>query len=111
MKNIIFLILIFLFFVSCEKPTIFVLKDKDQNKFSLSDSVKKEFKKDVISRKPLIAINGIIWEYDKKSDTVVLPLTKKEIQSVNFLNKNNSDVIYGPKATDGAIIINAVNLK
>lgn len=106
------LLLISLTFLSCSKPTIFVLKDNDENnKYSLSDSVKMAFKNDAINKTPLVAIDGIVWKYDKKADTVNLPLKKNDIGALQILHKNSSSVIYGPEAVDGAIIINTVNLK
>lgn len=105
------LILVFLPFISCNKPTIFVLKDDNESKYSLSDSVKVAFKEDAINKTPLVAIDGIIWKYNKNTDTVFLPFKKKEIRAFQILHKNSSKVIYGPDAVDGAIIINTIYLK
>ena len=106
-------ILIFsLALVSCSKPTIFLLEDNDEeSKYSLSESVKEAFKNDAVNKTPLVAIDGVVWKYDLKADTVKLPLKKKDIRSMQILQKNSSSVIYGPEAVNGAIIINPVNLK
>jgi len=104
------LVLISLTFLSCNKPTIFVLKDNDEySKYSLSDSVKIAFKNDAVNKTPLIAIDGIVWKYNKKLDTVMLPLKKSDIRALEILHKNSSSVIYGPEAVDGAIIINTIH--
>ncbi len=105
------LILVFLPFISCNKPTIFILKDSNENKYSLSDSVKVAFKEDAINETPLIAIDGIVLKYNKNTDTVFLPLKKEEIRAFQILHKNSSNAIYGPDAVDGAIIINTIYLK
>ena len=52
MKQTVLFIITSLAFVSSSKPTIFVLKDSDQNKYYLSDSVKVAFKKDIITKTP-----------------------------------------------------------
>ncbi len=111
MRNKIVIIIVSLVFVGCSKTTIFVLEDNNQNKYSLSDSVKAAFKKDLITKMPLVAIDGIVWKYDKTADTVFLPLKKKEILAIQIIGKNASKVIYGPEAVNGAIIINTINLK
>ena len=105
-------LLISLTFLSCSKPIIFVLKDSEESsKYSLSDSVKIAFRNDLVNKTPLVAIDGIILEYDKKSDTIQLPLKKSDIQAMQIVGRNASLAIYGSQAEDGAIIINTVNLK
>jgi hypothetical protein len=106
------LVLISLTFLSCNKPTIFVLKDNDvHSRYSLSDSVKIAFKNDAVNKTPLVAIDGIVWKYNKKLDTVILPLGKSDIRALQIVHKNSSSVIYGKGAVDGAIIINTIHLK
>lgn len=104
-------ILISLILSSCSKPTIFVLQDKDEDiRYYVSDSVKIAFRNEAVNKTPLIAIDGVVLEYDKKADTVKLPLKKSDIGFMSILHKNSSSVIYGPEAVNGAIIINTVNL-
>jgi hypothetical protein len=88
-----------------------LLKDHGASKFYLNDSVKVAYENGTIINSPLIAIDGIVYQYNKNQDTIYLPLNKIDISSIDFLNKNSSSVIYGKKETNGAIIINTIHLK
>ncbi|MGN6617206.1 MAG: hypothetical protein ACTHJ5_08500 [Ilyomonas sp.] len=101
-----FVLLLSLFFIGCGKPKTFVLEDYGNDKYYLSDSVKIAFKKGQIERAPLIAIDGVTFDYKKSMDTIVLPLKKEQIASITFINDEGSPTIYGPDADNGAIIIN-----
>ena len=96
--------------MSCGKPKVFVLKDHDNYKFYLSDSVTRAFKKGYIDKAPLIAIDGVPFSYHKNLDTIILPLTKSQITSINFINKESSPVIYGADADNGVVVINTTTL-
>lgn len=90
---------------------VFVLKDSSEDKYFLSDSIKGIFKNGYIGETPLIAIDGIIFNYEQKLDTIILPLKKSEITVVSFLNKKSSPVIYGANAISGAVVINTIALR
>ncbi len=47
--------------------------------------------------------------YDKKENTIRLPLKKETIQEINFVDKSTSSVLYGAKETSGAILITTTN--
>ena len=89
----------------CTNPHAFVLNDKEENKYFVLESVNKAFEKNQIDKSPLIVIDGIPFNYDKKQDTVLLPIKKSDIISLDFLNKNSSRIIYNEKENDGAVII------
>ena len=89
----------------CSKPHAFVLNDTPENKYFVLELVNYAFEKDQIDKSPLIVIDGIPFKYDKKQDTILLPLKKSDIISFDFLNKNSSRIIYNEKENDGAIII------
>lgn len=91
----------------CSNPHTFLLNDKKQNQYFVSESIQQAFEKDIIKKSPLIVINGVPFRYDKKQDTIILPLEKADIISVDFLNENSSRIIYNEKENDGAIIITA----
>lgn len=93
------------------KQHVFLLEDKDSSKIFLNDCVKVIYKKKTLINSPLIAIDGIVFRYDKELDTIVLPLKRNDINNVVFLDKNSSSIIYGKKETNGAIIINTVYFK
>lgn len=93
------------------KHYVFLLKDNDVSKFYLNDSVKGAYEKGTLINSPIIAIDGIVYQYNKNQDTIFLPLTKIDISSITFLDKYSSPVIYGKKETNGAIIINTIHLK
>jgi hypothetical protein len=98
--------------VSCStSPTTFVLQDPGKEKYYLSDSIKKAFRKGHIDKSPFIAIDGVEFKYHVGSDTVTLPLNKNEILAIGFLNKNSSQFIYGENARSGAVIINTTVLR
>jgi len=89
----------------CSHPHAFVLNDTEKNKYYVSEMVNKVFEENQINESPLIVIDGIPFEYDKKQDTILLPLKKSDIKSLNFLNQNSSRIIYNEKENGGAIII------
>lgn len=91
------------------KSKVFLLENEDESEYYLIDKIKNAFEKNQITDSTLIVIDGIPFEYDKKLNTVILPLTKESISDVTILNKNSSHVIYGEKEIYGAIIITTVN--
>ena len=101
------IILSSILFLGCSNPHTFVLNDTKQNQYFVTERINQAFKKNEIDRSPLIVINGIPFRYNKDQDTIVLPLKKSDIISLDFLNKNSSRIIYNEKENDGAIIISA----
>ena len=93
--------------LGCSKPQAFVLNDTKENNYFVLELVNKAFEENQIDKSPLIVINGIPFQYNKKQDTIILPLKKSDIISLDFLNKNSSRIIYNEKENDGAIIITA----
>ncbi|WP_428231001.1 hypothetical protein [Flavobacterium sp.] len=91
----------------CSNPNTFILNDSEENKYFVLESVNHAFQEDQIGKFPFIVINGIPFKYDKEQDTIILPLEKSDIISLDFLNKNSSRIIYNEKENDGAIIITA----
>jgi hypothetical protein len=91
--------------ISCGKPKVFVLGDSDNNRYYLSDSIKKVYKKGYINKAPLIAIDGVPFDYQANSDTIMLPLKKNQITDIGFINKNSSSIIYGADANNGAVVL------
>ncbi|MCV9927756.1 hypothetical protein OIU83_08845 [Flavobacterium sp. LS1R49] len=89
----------------CSNPHTFILNDTKENKYFVLELVNQAFDENQIDKSPLIVINGIPFEYNKKQDTILLPLKKSDIISLDFLNKNSSRIIYNEKENDGAIII------
>lgn len=120
MKKILFIILIYLL-AGCTtkrltyrdngKQHVFLLRDNDVSKFYLIDSVKSAYKRGTIINSPLIAIDGIVFQYNKDQDTIYLPIKKLDIRAIEYLDKSSSPIIYGKDETKGAIIINTVFLK
>jgi hypothetical protein len=104
MKQILILFTL-LVIIGCSKDTIFVLKDTDNQKYYLSDSIHKIAQNSQISLSPIIIIDGIPIKYDIEKDTVFLPLQKKDLYQISFLNKRSATVIYGSQGDRGAIII------
>lgn len=95
--------------IGCSNPKIFILEDRNENKYFISEFVNNVFDKNEIENCPLIVINGIPFTYNKKQDTILLPFKKSDIISLNFLNKNSSRIMYNEKENDGAIIITTKN--
>ena len=106
-----FLIFLSLLAVGCSKPKVFILNEKEESKYFVQQLVSTAFEKDLIGESPLIVINGIPFKYNKKQDTVFLPLKKLDIITLDFINKNSSRIIYNEKENDGAIIITSKNQK
>nr|WP_315221153.1 hypothetical protein [uncultured Flavobacterium sp.] len=108
MKQIL-IILFFTILTGCSNPKVFVLNDTTENRYFVSASVGNAFEKDQIGSSPIIVIDGIPFRYDKKQDTILLPLKKSDIGNLNFLNINSSRIIYNEKENDGAVIITTRN--
>lgn len=120
MNKILFIILVCLLagctttrltYINNAKQHIFLLKDDDVSKFYLVDLVKSAYKRGTIINSPLIAIDGIVFQYNKDQDTIYLPIKKLDLSSIEYLDKSSSPIIYGKNETNGAIIINTVFLK
>lgn len=92
--------------MGCSSPKVFILNDA-KDKYYVQELIGNAFEKDLIGKSPLIVINGIPFKYNKKQDTILLPLKKSNIISLDFLNVNSSRIIYNEKENDGAIIITA----
>ena len=93
--------------LGCSQPPAFVLNDTKEDKYYVLKLVNQAFKENQIDKSPLIVINGVPFKYDKKQDTIILPLKKTDIIDLDFLNKNSSRIIYNERENDGAIIITA----
>lgn len=92
-------------------PKSFILKDTNNDKHYLADSISRVFQQGYIGKSPLVAIDGIVFKYQKKFDTVMLPLSKSEILNIEFINKNDGELVYGKDADSGAVIINTIRMK
>ncbi|TRX38342.1 SusC/RagA family TonB-linked outer membrane protein [Flavobacterium restrictum] len=91
--------------ITTTKSKIFLLENEDDSVYYLVDKIKTAFQSEQIANSPLIAIDGVPFEYDKTLNTIILPIKKEEITDVTILNKNSSPVIYGKDEIYGAIII------
>lgn len=107
MKRILLLLTSAITIGCSNNPHTFILNDKKENKYFVSESIHHAFEEDLIEESPLIVINGVPFRYNKKQDTILLPLKKSDIVSLDFLNKNSSRIIYNEKENDGAVIITA----
>ena len=91
--------------MSCHPKTL-KKKKKNDDKFFLNQEVKRGYSDGILSKNPLIIINGEVFKYDKNLNTIKIPLKKSRIESVNLLNENGAKTIYGVEKR-GAVIINA----
>lgn len=107
MKRILLLLSCTITIGCSNNPHTFILNDKKENKYFVAQSINRAFEEDLIEKSPLIVINGVPFRYNKKQDTILLPLKKSDIISLDFLNKNSSRIIYNEKENDGAVIITA----
>jgi len=98
------LILLSTLCIGCSHSKAFILRDEGENRYFVVELIN-AFEKNQIAQYPLIVINGIPFRYDKKRDTIILPLKKSDLISLEFLNQNSSRIIYNEKENDGAIII------
>lgn len=119
MRKFSFFIIIFTFCdcakqlaIESNKQYVFLLNDSnEESRFYFNESVKKTYKEGVFINSPLVAIDGVIFNYKKSLDTIILPLKKKDITNTQLLGKDGSSVIYGKEGKNGAIIINTTQLK
>ena len=91
--------------ITTSKLKVFLLDNEDDSMYYLVDKIKTAFQSEQIEETPLIAIDGVPFEYDKTQNTIILPLKKEELTDVTILNKNSSPVIYGSGEVYGAVII------
>lgn len=91
--------------IACSKPKAFILNDTKENKYFALELINNAFEENQIDKCPLIVINGIPFKYNKEQDTILLPLKRSEIISLDFLNINSSRIVYNDKENDGAVII------
>lgn len=91
--------------ITTTKSKIFLLENEYDSMYYLVDKIKTAFQSEQITNTPLIAIDGVPFEYDKTLNTIILPLKKEEITDVSILNKESSPVIYGKDEIYGAVII------
>ena len=88
------LIILIWILTGCNNPNeTFVLQDAGEAKFYLTDTIKGKIDEGIIGRHPLIAIDGIEFEYKKGADIMILPLKKNEVSEYLFLNKESSIII------------------
>lgn len=99
------LIIISTIIIGCSNPRVFILDDTKENKYFVSEFINNAFEENQIDKSPLIVINGKPFRYNKNQDTILLPLKKSNIKSLEFLNQNSSRIIYNEKENDGTIII------
>lgn len=109
MKRALLIFALVILITGCSNPKVFILNDKNENKYFVLNSINTAFQENQIGESPLIVINGIPFKYNKKQDSIILPFKKSEIISLDFLNKNSSRIIYNEKENDGAIIITTNN--
>ena len=76
-----------------------MLQDNDSLKFQLVEAIKTTYVEKSFINSPVVAIDGIIFKYNKAQDTIVLPLKKKDITNIIYLDKGSSSAIYGKKET------------
>lgn len=91
--------------ITTTKFKIFLLENEDDAMYFMVDRIKTAIEGNRIANAPLIAIDGVPFEYDKTQNTIFLPLKKVDITDVSILNQKSSPVIYGENEIYGAIII------
>lgn len=91
--------------IGCSKDKIFLLTNTDNQKYYLSDSILKIIKTDQISATPIIIIDAKPFEYDTEKDTVFIPIEKKDLHQISFLNQQTAVMLFGPRGDRGAVVI------
>lgn len=86
-----------------------LLDNNDDEQYYLIDKINAAYDSGAIVNSPIIVIDGVPYSYDKKENTIRLPLKKETIQDINFVEKSTSSVLYGAKETSGAILITTTN--
>jgi hypothetical protein len=100
--------IIFLLFISCLfgcKPQRFLLEDSGNDSLYLSDSIHKIFKAGKISKKPIILIDGTLFNYNENIQTVKLDLKRKDIQYISYLDIKAAQQLYGTKYGKKGVVI------
>lgn len=105
MKKQILILMIAVCLVSCSNRKFFVLKDNNNDKYFLLDSISVRVKNNQITASPMIVIDGIPFKYDSNIDTVYLPVSKKDLFLLTFLSKKTASVIYGENGKKGVVLI------
>ncbi len=103
MKKIFFLLFIFCIF-GC-KTQKFLLEDSGNDSLYLSDSIHKIFKVGKISKKPIIIIDGTLFDYEESLQTVKLKLKKEDLLYISYLDLKAAQQLYGTNEGKKGVVI------
>jgi len=110
MKNFFILILSLFFLGSCSSGRYLLVGNKEDESF-LVNKMKEERSKDLISKKPIIVLDGVPYRYDYELKDSTLNISKSEIKQIEILEREVGIKIYGDFANDGVVVITTNRLQ
>ena len=104
MKTLISVLILTSLITSCSYNRYY-LTDKGKDKKFLANYVSDQSKKERISDKPMIVVDGKLYRYDKELKHTRLPLAKNEIKEIYLLKGEAAGLIYGEEGKMGVFFI------
>ncbi|OFX87834.1 MAG: hypothetical protein A2W99_16090 [Bacteroidetes bacterium GWF2_33_16] len=91
-------------FGSCSSKR-YLLTDSNKDKSFLVNKLKEEKSKGLISKKPIIVVDGVPYRFDYELKDSSLDISKSEIKKIEILEREIGIRIYGDFAKDGVVVI------
>lgn len=106
MKKASLIILVIVIIYSCKSGN-YMLSDTGEGKTFLVEQIDELVKKNLITKHPLIVIDGIEYRYDKELKKGKLPISKDDIASIDLVKPDKAKKIY----SGGIILITTKSYK
>ena len=103
MKKLLFIFILSLF-IGCKSNRYF-LSDSGKDKMFLIERINEMSEKGLISKKPIIVLDGVPLRFNHELKKKRLSLSKKEIKSIQLIKKEVGIRLYGDFAKGGVLVI------
>lgn len=104
MKRLLIAILCLGLFAACSTDR-YLLSGTGEDTTFLVNKIKTYSEMGVISYKPLIVIDGIVYRYSKELKEKPLELTRSQIRKIDILKKDVGLRIYGEEGEAGVVVV------
>lgn len=104
MKKILYLLLFAVIFSACTTNR-YILLDKDQNKNFLIERIYNLAKEKIITKHPIIVLDGKAYRYGVELKKNKLPISKNDILKIDALKNEAAQRVFGESAKNGVLLI------
>jgi len=104
MKKFFVIILSLVILGSCSSKR-YLLSDNNADKSFLVNTLKEAKSKGLISKKPIVVVDGVPYRYEHELKRSPLGFSKSEIMHIEILKRDVGISIYGDFAKDGVVVI------